>query len=306
MNAKDINIKVDRTRNIERVLWIVFVLNLAVAAAKFFYGLATQSQSMQADGIHSVFDSFGNIIGIIGISLAGRPADKSHPYGHSKFESYGSLLIGILLVLAALEIGASAVEKLVTQTYTAEVTVVSFVVMVGTLVINTFVTLYERKQAKVFSSDILKADASHTLSDSLVSIGVIIGLIFVQLGFPVADPAMALIVMVFILISAVSVFRQGLKVLSDHAKIPSEEIKKVAEGVDGVREIHCVRTRGTDAEVYVDLHLLVDPQMSVQNAHEIADKIEADIKQKFPNVCDVLIHIEPFNDDQEADRKLDL
>ena len=128
-------------RQVERVLWIVLVLNLVVAASKYFYGLASGSASMQADGIHSVFDSLGNVIGLVGISLAARPADAGHPYGHSKFETYGSLAIGVLLLFAAFEVGSSAVEKLVAGTYTAQVTPVSFIVMVGTLVVNLFVTL---------------------------------------------------------------------------------------------------------------------------------------------------------------------
>ena len=109
-------------RQVERVLWIVLVLNLVVAASKYFYGLASGSASMQADGIHSVFDSLGNVIGLVGISLAARPADAGHPYGHSKFETYGSLAIGVLLLFAAFEVGSSAVEKLVAGTYTAQVT----------------------------------------------------------------------------------------------------------------------------------------------------------------------------------------
>mgnify|MGYP002617113953 CR=1 FL=1 len=142
-------------RQVERVLWIVLVLNLVVAASKYFYGLASGSASMQADGIHSVFDSLGNVIGLVGISLAARPADAGHPYGHSKFETYGSLAIGVLLLFAAFEVGSSAVEKLVAGTYTAQVTPVSFIVMVGTLVVNLFVTLYERRAGKRLKSESL-------------------------------------------------------------------------------------------------------------------------------------------------------
>lgn len=196
-------------RQVERVLWIVLVLNLVVAASKYFYGLASGSASMQADGIHSVFDSLGNVIGLVGISLAARPADAGHPYGHSKFETYGSLAIGVLLLFAAFEVGSSAVEKLVAGTYTAQVTPVSFIVMVGTLVVNLFVTLYERRAGKRLKSEILAADAAHTLSDAFVSIGVIVGLGFVVAGFPMADPIMALLVTVAILASAVGVFRTG-------------------------------------------------------------------------------------------------
>lgn len=138
----------ERMRSIRRVLWVILVLNLAVAAAKYVYGLMSGSASMQADGIHSVFDSAGNVVGLVGIALAARPADDSHPYGHAKFETYASLVIGVLLLLAAFEVGSSAVGKLVSGVYTAEVTPVSFIVMVGTLAVNIGVTTYERRCAK--------------------------------------------------------------------------------------------------------------------------------------------------------------
>lgn len=282
-----------RARSVERVLWIVFVLNLAVAAAKFFYGLASGSASMQADGIHSVFDSFGNIIGLVGIAMAGRPADAGHPYGHGKFETYGSMAIGVLLVLAAVEVGSNAIGKLASQVYTADVTPVSFAVMVATLVVNLGVTVYERRQGKCLKSEILAADAAHTFSDAFVSIGVIIGLAFVAAGFPVADPIMALLVTVFILLSAIGVFRTALRTLSDHACIPPEDIARIAEGMPGIVEVHCIRTRGSESEVYCDLHLLVDPNMTVRDAHSVGDRFEDEVKKRYPSVKEVLVHIEP-------------
>lgn len=280
-------------RQVERVLWIVLALNLMVAAAKFFYGLASGSASMQADGIHSVFDSLGNVIGLIGISLAARPADAGHPYGHSKFETYGSLAIGVLLLVAAFEVGTSAVAKLASQSYTASVTPVSFAVMVGTLGVNVGVTMYERRAGRRLHSEILAADAAHTLSDAFVSIGVIVGLAFVAAGFPVADPVMALVVTVAILFSAIGVFRAGLRTLSDHARIPADEVIRSASAVEGVRSVHAVRTRGTEAEVYCDLHVLVDPQMTVMIAHGLGDEVEAAVQARFPQVKEVLVHIEP-------------
>ena len=102
----------ERMRSIQRVLWIILALNLAVAAAKYVWGAVSGSESMQADGIHSVFDSAGNVVGLVGIAIAARPADEGHPYGHAKFETYASLAIGALLLLAAFEVGSSAVGKL--------------------------------------------------------------------------------------------------------------------------------------------------------------------------------------------------
>ena len=268
-----------RMRSIRRVLWIVLVLNLAVAAAKYVYGAVTGSASMQADGIHSVFDSAGNVVGLVGIALAARPADEGHPYGHAKFETYASLVIGVLLLLAAFEVGSGAVGRLATGTFTASVTPASFVVMVGTLCVNVGVTLYERRAAKRLRSEILAADASHTLSDALVSVGVIVGLALVSLGFPAADPVMALVV--------------TLATLSDKARIPEEDLRATALEVEGVRDVHRIRTRGTEGEVYADLHVLVAPEMTVGKAHRLADAVEAAVQRRFPNVIEVLVHIEP-------------
>ena len=281
---------------VERVLWIVFVLNLAVAAAKFFYGLASGSASMQADGIHSVFDSVGNIVGLVSIALAARPADEGHPYGHSKFETYGSLAIGALLLLAAFEVGSGAVGKLMSGSYTAVVTPASFAVMVGTLVINLFVTTYERRAGRRLKSEIIMADAAHTLSDVFVSLGVIAGLVLVALGFPQADPLMALVVTAAILVSAWGVFRTAFQTLSDTAQLPEAAVRAVAASVPGIRGVHRVRTRGTEAEVYCDLHIWVDPAMTVRDAHALGDEVEAAVKEQFPAVREVLVHIEPEGD----------
>ncbi|MEQ3362243.1 cation diffusion facilitator family transporter [Raoultibacter massiliensis] len=283
----------DRMRSIKRVLWVILFLNLGVAAAKYFYGMATGSAAMQADGIHSVFDSAGNVIGLIGIALASRPADESHPYGHAKFETYASLAIGILLLLAAFEVGSSAAGKLISQNYTAEVTPFSFIVMIATLCVNLGVTFYERRRGKELRSEVLSADASHTLSDALVSIGVIVGLVFVSFGFPAADPIVALIVTVAILATAYDVFKHAFATLSDHARIPDEELNAFVMGIPGVKEAHRIRTRGTEGEVYVDLHVCVDEDMTVGAAHDLSEQVEDAIKLKYPQVIEVLVHIEP-------------
>lgn len=289
----------DRTKEIKRVLWVVFALNLAVALAKITYGIISNSASMKADGIHSIFDSAGNIVGLVGISLAARPADDSHPYGHSKFETYASLLVGVLLLIAAFEVGYSATEKIQSGIYATQVTPVSFVVMLGTLAINIGVTCYERRRSVDLKSEILAADAGHTLSDALVSLGVIVGLVFVSLGYPIADPLMALVVTVAILKTAYEVFARGLSTLSDHSRMPDAQLKEVVLAVPGVRAAHRIRTRGTEGEVYADLHVLVSPEMTVLEAHNLADNVENAVQSRFPNVVDVLVHIEPDDGHEE-------
>lgn len=291
--------KPERSRRVVRVLWLVLVLNLAVSGAKLFYGVISGSASMQADGIHSAFDSFGNVVGLVGVMLASRPADEGHPYGHSKFETYASMVIGVLLVFAAYEVGSTALGKLAAGSYTAEVTWVSFAVMAFTLAVNVSVTLYERREARRLRSEILRADAAHTLSDVLVSLGVIVGLAFVYAGFPQADPIMALVVTVAILHSAFEVFRTAFRTLSDHACIPCDAIIAAVMTVEGIEDVHCVRTRGTESEVYCDLHIHVRPDMTVRDAHALGNQVERVVKARHATIKEVLVHIEPSDDEAE-------
>lgn len=289
--------EIDRTTAVKRVLLAVLLLNLAVALAKFVYGTISHSAAMQADGIHSIFDSAGNVVGLIGISLAIRPADSSHPYGHFKIETFASLVIGLMLIFAAYQVGSSAVVSLIEGTYHTIVTPISFVVMGGTLVVNLCVTNYERKMSKQLKSDILKADAAHTLSDCLVSIGVIIGLILVSFGIEMADDIMALVVMVAILFTAFDIFKSAFVTLADEARLPEQDIRHLVEGIEGVEEAHRIRTRGLQSEVYLDLHILVEPSMTVSASHKLVDEVEAAITQAYPEVQDILIYVEP--DDEE-------
>ncbi len=282
-------------RAIKRTLWVILFLNLAVACAKLFWGAAIGSAAMQADGFHSLFDGTSNVVGLVGMGFASQPADADHPYGHSKFETYASAIIGAMLLFAAYRIGSEAVAALSSGAEPPAVDVMSFVVMIGTLVINLGVTMWERAVGRRLGSAILVADASHTGSDALVSIGVIISLILVRAGFPKADPIVALLVTGAIVYTAWGVFKQASATLSDAARIPVDEICDVALAVPGVLGCHHIRTRGSEAEVMVDLHVQVAPDATVAQGHEIVESVERAIAEHFPQVADVIAHLEPYD-----------
>ncbi len=298
MNSELALHEAQRYKSIKRVLLIIFFLNIAVALAKFFYGLFTKSAAMQADGLHSIFDGTGNLVGIIGITLASAPADKSHPYGHNKFESFASALIGVLLVFAGLNVLSNAFEVLVSGRSDTVVNAGSFIVMIGTLVVSIAVTTYERREAKRLSSELLGADALHTLSDILVSLSVIVSLVLVSLGFGLADVFVSMLVAGAIFYSAYEVFKKVNSTLSDAAQIPQKDIKNALKDISGVRDIHAIRSRGSEGHVYADLHILVDPHMTVFIAHEISVEVENKLKAEFPQITDVVVHVEPDNAEQ--------
>lgn len=283
----------ERFSGIKRVLWIILALNLAVAAAKIWYGTVTSTVSVRADGIASLFDSVSNLVGIAGLTLAERPADLDHPYGHQKFETYASAGIGFMLLFAAFNVGSDAVMGLIAGEGTPHVDAGSFIVMLCTLAINIFVVVYERSRGRALHSEILEADALHTASDVLVSVSVIVGLVFVRMGVTIADSIASLLVAVMILKSAYEVFKQANSTLSDEARIPVADIKKVVDAVEGATDCHAVRTRGTEGEVYMDLHILVDPQMTIERAHKVADEVERAVGKAFPQVVDIVVHVEP-------------
>ena len=294
----DSEIASGRVRRIKLVLWVVLFMNIAVALAKLAWGLVSGSVAMQADGFHSLFDGTSNVIGLLGMGVAGRPADRDHPYGHSKYETYASAIIGAMLLFAAYRIGSSAIERLVGGGQPAEVTAMSFAVMLGTLAVNLFITTWERHEGRKLASPILVADARHTGSDVFVSIGVMVGLVFVRLGYPKADAITALLVAVMIVYTAWQVFKEANVTLSDAVRIPPSDICSVVLGVPGVLGCHTVRTRGSEAEVYVDLHVQVDPNTSVADGHEIAEKAERAVVEHFAEVADVIAHLEPLDDYQ--------
>lgn len=301
-SSRDSQVRGQATRisRIRRVLWTVLFLNIGVALAKLAWGYASGSVAMQADGFHSLFDGTSNVIGLVGIGMAGRPADRDHPYGHGKYETYASLAIGVMLALAAYNVGTSAFAKLTSSGTPAVVDAVSFAVMFGTLTINLFITTYERRVGREIGSEILVADAAHTGSDVWVSLSVIGGLIAVRLGYPVVDPIVALVVAGVIAWTAFGIFKQATATLSDTARIPPTEVCEVAWSVPGVLGCHHVRTRGTEAETYVDLHVQVDPAMSVEDAHAISVEVEKLICDSFPAAVDVVVHIEPLDPYQQS------
>ena len=304
LSLPSISIMMAYYETVRRILIIIFVINIVTALAKGAYGLFTNSLSMSADGLHSLFDSTSNIIGLVGISLAARPPDKEYPYGHAKFETFASLGIAVLLFASSIQLIIAAVNRMQSQS-TPQITELSFGIMGITMLINIGVSAYEYILGKRLKSSILVADSMHTRSDIFASAGVILGLVAVRMGYPLADPVIALLICGLIIMTGLEIVRDSSKVLLDRALVEESVIVDLAKSVEGVCTCHRVRTRGMAGEIYVDLHIGVDALLPIGAAHKVGEDVELSIKNNIPGVRDVVVHLEPKNYcEQKARTKL--
>ncbi len=294
-----------RASGIKRVLWQILILNVIVSIAKSTWGLISGSTAMFADGIHSLTDASSNIVALVAMAAASKPLDESHPYGHQKYESFASAIIGVMLLLAAWRVGSASVNEVVDYARSGvlpkvEVTTTSFVIMLTTLAINIFVVWFERRRGNELDSDVLQSDAKHTLSDIWVTLGVILSLVLVRLGVPIADPVVGLFVAMAIVFAAIDVFKGVNTTFSDKARLDPYDVYEKVMSVEGVKGAHNIRTRGTGAFVHMDMSILVDPSISVDDGHDIAQTLELWLCKQYPGLKDVVIHVEPDTEEQRA------
>lgn len=279
---------------IRRVLYITMALNLVAMAAKLAVGYATGALSLVADGFDSLFDGAGNVIGLVGLFLAARPADPDHPYGHRKFETFTAVAIAMLLFVTTWELLQSAVERLRHPELIApEVNSWSFGALALSILVHVGVSTYELRAGRRLKSDVLVADAMHTRADIYISLAVVGGLIAVRLGYAVVDPLLALVIAIVVLKIGVDIVRDSSKILLDGAAVPISEIERIVMGVRDVRSCHYVRSRGHEDAIYVDLHVSVAPEMTTAQSHAIAHDVQHRLKAEIPAIRDVVVHVEP-------------
>lgn len=282
----------ERTEEIKKVLLITLFLNALVSAIKIILGYSINSVAVLSDGFHSLYDGLSNIIGYIGITLSSNPPDERHPYGHRKFETLFTIAIGLMIFLTCFGIFKKALRALVEKS-SPEINAPVFVIMVVTLFINLFVNRYEVSKAKALSSEYLMADAGHTGSDILVTMGVLAGLVLSKLGISQADAITGLIVAFVVAKVGYRIVRSSVDILVDTVQMDRDEICSLVMEVKGVTGCHDIRTRGTRECIFLDLHVEVDRTLSVEDAHDIADRVEERLKKKIPAIKDVVVHIEP-------------
>jgi cation diffusion facilitator family transporter len=292
VTGSDANTAAARQRAVGVVLLRVLVLNLAVAAAKLVLGYSTGAVSIVSDGFHSLTDSASNVMGLVGLRAARKPPDIDHPYGHRKYETLAAAGIFVFLLLVVVEVVRTAVSHL-TGGEPARVTAMSFVVMLVTLGVNLLVVRYEAGYGRRLRSELLMADALHTRSDVLTSIGVIVSITGVRLGYPVLDPLGGLVVAVFIARTGLEIARQTSPILADRVVLDEEEIRGVVMTVPEVVGCHQIRSRGSADHTFLDLHVWFSGATSLFEAHRLSHVVKDRLMEKFPQIVDAIIHIEP-------------
>jgi divalent metal cation (Fe/Co/Zn/Cd) transporter len=273
-------------------------LNLVVAIAKLIYGARSGAIAITADGIHSMLDASSNVVALIGIRAARRPPDANHPYGHRKYETFAALGIVAMLLLGCHEIVTAAIDRM-PHPRVPDITSMGFVILGGTLAINLVVVAVERLEGKRLKSELLLADATHTSSDLGASL--LVAASFVAARLPhrlggrgasadrAADPQVG-----YTSCAARS------STLSDERRIEPAEVEDESIAEPGVREAHNVRSRGPLDDIHLDLHVLVDPELPLSEAHRVGHRVEARIARALAGVTDVVVALEPALESERA------
>jgi cation diffusion facilitator family transporter len=281
--------RAERDRQVERVLVREALANLAVMLAKAVVGFHTGSIAVLGDAVHSLADFANNIVAFLAARIASAPPDQDHPYGHRKFETLAVFGIATLLSVLAIEIILGALDRdprVITQQRW------ELALMLGVLVVNIAVAIWENRWARRLDSDILRADARHTLADVLTTVAVIAGWQLAAHGYRWLDALASIIVAAMILYLAYGLFQKAIPVLVERSIANAEALSSAAAAVPGVRETRRVRSRESGSGPAIELVVSVDPNLSTADSHAIADEIERVISDKFA-ANDVTVHIEP-------------
>jgi len=282
--------------SVRRILTLVLGANLAVVALKLFIGLRSGSLSVLGDAAHSGFDALNNVIGLVAVRIAARPPDEDHPYGHGKFETIGALAVVSFLSITAFELGAGAVDRLVSGAAPPRIDATTFWLLGVTMVFNAAVAGTEASYARRLDSQILAADARHTASDVAVTLAVIGGLGLVALGFEQADAWLAILVAGLIAYAGFDVLRGTIPLLVDTAAVDGRRIERFVNGLEGVLAVRDVRSRGRrNSEAFAELTIEIDGSLTVSRGHEIADRVERELIREG-GFRDVVVHVEPSED----------
>ncbi|WP_255439066.1 cation diffusion facilitator family transporter [Aestuariibacter sp. GS-14] len=291
--------KTERFSAIKRVLIIEGCVNLLMTLTKLSVGIITHSSVILADALHSLTDLFNNVIAFVAIRISQKPPDHSHPYGHQKFEYLAIFLLAVLLSVVSLELVIYAIEH---HGNPVEQNITGLVLLILAIAVNFLLSRWQMGKAKFLRSELLAADAKHTLSDVLTSVAVLVGWQLAASGWYWLDTVFCLGVALLVAHLAWELFNQALPVLVDananDKSLSVETLSRYTSDFNDIARVAEVRSRRMGEHINADLTLIVSPHLTVTQAHKLAHEFE-DYLKKHIELNDVVIHIEP---DELSDR----
>ena len=288
-----------------RVTVIGAVVDGLLGASKITIGWLAQSHALVADGVHSLSDLGTDILVVLAAKWSREEPDANHPYGHDRIETLATLGLGVVLLVVAGGLLFDGVQRVFDDTVEVVLGPLAFAVAIASILAKEGLFHYTLHYAKQLNSKLLEANAWHARSDSLSSIAVLIGLIGVAFDQVWLDAAAALVVAILIAKIAVELLWESMAELIDTA-LPDEEVEAMraaALAVPGLRDIHHIRTRTMGGKTLLDMHLQVNPKISVSEGHEIGCWVAATLRAKFPEITDITFHVDP-EDDADLDQDL--
>lgn len=270
--------------------------NVVLAVFKLTAGILGRSGAMISDSVHSLSDVFATVIAYIGVKLAGQAEDAEHPYGHERLECVASLILGLILAGTGVGIGFAGLKNLLFERETLAVpTMLPLIAAVVSIITKEAMFWYTMHYAKKLDSAAFKADAWHHRSDALSSVGSFVGIGLAKLGFPVMDPIASIIICAFILKVAWDISMDALNKMLDTSCDDAfeRELRSYIEAQPGVVRIDLLRTRQFSNKIYVDLEIAARGEITLVEAHAIAERVHDGVEKDFPKVKHVMIHVNP-------------
>ena len=275
-------------------------VNLVLAAIKIVIGMVSGSMALVADGVHSLSDMVTDVVVLMGVQLGSKGPDKGHPYGHGRIETFSALVVAIILgIVGGFMIYKASMAIISIHLGQNEVPKIGMGVLWAALIsVVAKEALYwaTRKVAMIVHSPALYANAWHHRSDAASSLAVMIGFIAFRLGYEHGDQVAAIIVGIMIISVAAKVLRDCMDEFAERA-VDSGTVKKIKVAIESEHRIkswHKLRTRNVGRQIFLDLHILVAPELNVVEAHEIAESLESSIKTNLTRPVNITIHVEPY------------
>ena len=289
----------DFKRTANKVSIISIIANTFLAIYKLLAGIFAHSSAMISDAIHSASDVFSSFVVIIGIKLSSKEPDKEHPYGHERLECVAAMILAGILFLTGLGIFYNALKNIIDGSYNS-ITVPGVLALIAALVsiiVKELMYWYTRYHAKKIDSSALMADAWHHRSDSLSSVGALIGILFSRIGFPIMDSIASIVIFIFIVKAAIDIFIDATNKVIDHScdEKFEKEIYDYVINYKDVKDIDLFRTRMFGNKIYVDLEICLDENLTLKEAHDIAESLHDKLEKKFDKVKHVMVHINPIS-----------